>query len=170
STLTGIVPSNIYPTRDGKTIIIGANTNSMFQRLCELMGTPALAHDQKFKENVERVEHQAELDGLIGQWTGSMSQAEVLAKLETAGVAAGPIYSVADMVADPQYRARGLFEEVIVDGESLTLPAIIPRLTDTPGATDWPGAMLGAHNDEVYTTLLDLKAQELAELKTAGVV
>ena len=170
STLTGIVPSNIYPTQDGKTIIIGANTNSMFQRLCELMGEAGMAHDPRYKENNNRVEHQTELDGLIGRWTGAMTASEVLAKLEAAGVAAGPIYSVADMVADPQYQARGLFEEVMVDGETLKIPAIIPRLTDTPGRTDWPGAMLGAHNDEVYLGLLGMSAGELAELKAAGVV
>lgn len=170
STLTGIVPSNIYPTQDGKTIIIGANTNSMFQRLCELMGEVGMAQDPRYKENNNRVEHQTELDGLIGRWTGAMTASEVLAKLEAAGVAAGPIYSVADMVADPQYQARGLFEEVMVDGETLKIPAIIPRLTDTPGRTDWPGAMLGAHNDEVYQGLLGMSAGELAELKAAGVV
>ncbi|MSR15575.1 MAG: CoA transferase [Gammaproteobacteria bacterium] len=170
STLTGIVPSNIYPTHDGKTIIIGANTNSMFQRLCELMGQPTMATDPKFKENSERVVFQTELDDLIGHWTSSMSQAEVLAKLEAAGVAAGPIYSVADMLGDPQYQARGLFEEVEVDGEKLLLPAIIPRLADTPGGTDWPGAMLGAHNDEVYTQLLGLSASELTGLRAEGVV
>jgi len=69
STLTGIVPSNIYPTKDGKTIIIGANTNPMFQRLCELMGKPDMAKDPKYRENMNRVEHQAEVDGLIAAWT-----------------------------------------------------------------------------------------------------
>ena len=170
STLTGIVPSNIYPTKDGKTIIIGANTNSMFQRMCELMGKASMAQDPRYQENNSRVEHQAELDGVIGNWTGTMTQLAVLAKLEEAGVAAGPIYSVEDMMKDPQYQARGLFEEVTVNGESLKIPAIIPRLADTPGRTDWPGAMLGAHNDEIYQQLLGLSPAELSDLKTAGVV
>ena len=170
STLTGIVPSNIYPTKDGKTVIIGANTNSMFQRMCELMGNSSMAQDPRYQENNSRVEHQAELDGLIGNWTRTMTQLAVLAKLEEAGVAAGPIYSVEDMLKDPQYQARGLFEEVMVNGESLKIPAIIPRLADTPGRTDWPGAMLGAHNDEIYRQLLGLSLAELSELKMAGVV
>ena len=170
STLTGIVPSNIYPTKDGKTIIIGANTNSMFQRMCELMGEASMAQDPRYQENNSRVEHQAELDGVIGNWTRTMTQLAVLAKLEEAGVAAGPIYSVEDMVKDPQYQARGLFEEVMVNGESLKIPAIIPRLADTPGRTDWPGAMLGAHNAEIYQQILGLSPAELSELKTTGVV
>ncbi len=170
STLTGIVPSNIYPTKDGKTIIIGANTNPMFQRLCELMGRPEMAKDPRYKENMNRVEHQAEVDGLIAAWTGSLSMADVLERLEQGGVAAGPIYSVADMLADPQYHARGLFETVTIDGEPLKIPAIIPKLDATPGRTDWPGAALGAHNDEVYRDLLGMSEDALAELKRAGVV
>jgi crotonobetainyl-CoA:carnitine CoA-transferase CaiB-like acyl-CoA transferase len=170
STLTGIVPSNIYPTKDGKTIIIGANTNPMFQRLCELMGRPDMAKDPRYKENMNRVEHQAEVDGLIAAWTGSLAMADVLERLEQGGVAAGPIYSVADMFADPQYHARGLFETVTIDGEPLKIPAIIPKLDGTPGRTDWPGAALGAHNDEIYRDLLGMSEDALAELKRAGVV
>jgi crotonobetainyl-CoA:carnitine CoA-transferase CaiB-like acyl-CoA transferase len=170
SAITGIVPSNNYPTQDGKTIIIGANTNGMFQRLCELMGQPDLAQDPRFRENNNRVENQATLEALISQWTSSMPQAEVLSRLEAAGVASGPIYSVVDMFADPQYQARGLFEEVQTQSGPLKIPAIIPRLADTPGQTEWPGAMLGAHNDEVYSSVLGLGAQEIAALKAQGVI
>ena len=170
STLTGIVPSNLYPTKDGKTIIIGANTNSMFQRLCELMGNASMAQDPKYKENINRVDFQAELDDMIGRWTGTMTQAEVLAKLEEASVAAGPIYSVEDMFADPQYQARGLFEEVQISSGPLKIPAIIPRLVDTPGKTDWPGAILGAHNEEVYSSLLGMSTQEISALREAQII
>lgn len=170
SAITGIVPSNNYPTLDGKTIIIGANTNGMFQRLCDLMGQPQLAQDPRFRENANRVEHQATLEALISQWTGSLSQADVLAKLEAAGVASGPIYSVVDMFADPQYQARGLFEEVATPSGPLKIPAIIPRLAETPGQTEWAGAMLGAHNDEVYGEVLGLDAAEVARLREKGVV
>jgi len=170
STLTGIVPSNIYPTSDGKTIIIGANTNPMFQRLCELLGNAGMAQDPRYKENSNRVEHQTALDELIGQWTGSLTQADVLERLEHAGVAAGPIYSVADMLTDPQYQARNLFETVTIDGEPLKIPAIIPQLSATPGRTDWPGAALGAHNDEVFGQLLGMTDEMIAKLKQDGVV
>ncbi len=170
STLTGIVPSNIYPTLDGKTIIIGANTNPMFQRLCELMGDASMGHDPRYQENNQRVEHQAEIDGVIGRWTGSLTQTDVLAQLESAGVAAGPIYNVQDMFADPQYQARGLFEEVATQSGPLKIPAIIPRLADTPGKTEWAGAMLGAHNDEIYAGLLGMSAADIAGLKQAQII
>jgi crotonobetainyl-CoA:carnitine CoA-transferase CaiB-like acyl-CoA transferase len=142
----------------------------MFARLCELMGNAAMAQDPRYVENVNRVENQTELDGLIGAWTGSLSQSDVLDKLEAAGVAAGPIYSVEDMFKDPQYHARGLFETVTIDGEPLKIPAIIPQLADTPGRTDWPGAALGEHNAEVFGELLGMTSERLAEMKTAGIV
>lgn len=170
STLTGIVPSNTYATKDGKTIIIGANTNSMFQRLCELMGRPELAEDPRYRENIDRVAHQTEIDDLIARWTSSLSQTEVLERLTQAGVAAGPIYSVADMFADPHYHARELFETVTINGEPLKIPALIPKLSATPGRTDWPGAPLGAHNEEVYREWLGIDAAALAELRRQGVV
>ncbi|MBI4694357.1 MAG: CoA transferase [Gammaproteobacteria bacterium] len=170
STLTGIVPSNIYPTADGKTIVIGANTNPMFQRLSELMGMPEMAADPRYKDNNTRVANQAELDAAIGRWTGSLPQQECLAKLDAAGVAAGPIYSVADMMVDPQYQARGMFETVEVNGEELAIPALCPVLADTPGRTDWPGAKLGAHTDDVYAELLGLDDAERAKLREAGII
>ena len=170
STLTGIVPSNLYPTADGKSLIIGANTDPMFQRLCELMGRPDMARDERFRENAGRVTHQAEIDGLIADWTRSQPMAELVPKLDEAGIAAGPIYSVADMLADPQYHARGLFETVTIDGEPLKIPAIIPQLASTPGRTDWPGPELGAHTDEVFGELLGLSPEVLAEKRAAGII
>lgn len=170
STLTGIVPSNIYPCEDGKLIIIGANTNSMFQRLCELMGRADMAADPRYADNAQRVIHQEELDSTIGRWTQTMLQHDVLAKLEEGEVAAGPIYNVADMFADPQYQARGLFEQVMADGEPLRIPAILPRLAETPGRTDWPGEPLGAHNAEIYADLLGLPQAEIDALKGKGVI
>lgn len=170
STLTGIVPSNTYTCGDGKLIVIGANTNSMFQRLCEVMGRPDMAKDPRYADNALRVEHQDVVDGTIAAWARSMASPECLAKLDEAGVAAGPIYTVADMMTDPQYQARGLFETVEVNGEPLKIPAILPRLADTPGRTDWPGPALGAHNQEILGELLGLGAAEIEQLKTDGVV
>jgi crotonobetainyl-CoA:carnitine CoA-transferase CaiB-like acyl-CoA transferase len=86
-------------------------------------------------------------------------------------VPAGPIYSVADQIADPHFQARGLFEEVTVStGKTVTLPALAPRLVDTPGGTDWPGPPLGAHNDEIYRDLLGLDDAGIAALRDGGAI
>ena len=85
-------------------------------------------------------------------------------------MAAGPIYSVADIFEDPQYEARGLLEEHEVDGRTMKIPAMVPRLTATPGRTDWTGPKLGAHNDEILRGRLGMSDKELAGLQERGVV
>ncbi len=170
STLTGIVPSNTYRCSDDKLIVIGANTNSMFKRLVEAMGQPAMAEDPRLADNAGRVTHQAEVDGAVQAWTGSLTAAEALAALDAAGVAAGPIYDARDMYEDPHFHARGLFQEVTINGEPLAIPAIVPLLSRTPGRTDFPGPALGSHNADVYGSLLGLDDDALGELREAGVI
>ena len=81
----------------------------------------------------------------------------------------GPIYSVEDMMTDPHYIARGMFETVEIDGEPLKIPAIMPKLSETPGRTDWPGAKIGEHNAEILGELLGLSKNDLADLSTDGI-
>ncbi len=83
---------------------------------------------------------------------------------------AGPIYSVADMFADPQFAARGLFEEVATPQGPLKVPAILPKLADTPGRTEFAGGEVGADNEEVLGGLLGLSAAEIAALRERGVL
>ena len=170
STLTGIVPTNTYPCADGRYVIIGGNGDSIFKRLMRAAGRDDLADDPRLADNAGRVAHQDEVDDAIARWTRTLEADRVLAILDGAGVPAGPIYSVADMVEDPQYNARGLFETVEAGGEPLKIPAITPKLDRTPGATLWPGPELGAHNREVYVGALGLDEAELRSLEEDGIV
>ena len=170
STITGIVPTNTYSCADGKFIIIGANGDSIFRRLCEKMGRPDMAQDLRMADNAGRVEHEAEIDAVIAGWTGSLDSDTALQMLEEARVPAGPIYSVEDMMADEHYQARGLFEEVDVNGKKLKIPAMVPKLSNTPGRTDWAGPEVGAFNQEIYAGLLGLSAQEMAEFEELGII
>ncbi|MBT8039935.1 MAG: CoA transferase [Xanthomonadales bacterium] len=170
STLTGIVPTNTYRCADGRFIIIGANGDSIFKRLCQAMGRPDMGADIRLTHNAGRVEHESEIDQAIEQWTASLGSAEVLASLEQARVPSGPIYSVADMMGDPHFNARGLFEEVDVNGEPLKVPAMVPKFSDTPGRTEWAGPEVGSFNGEVYGELLGLSEAELAELAEKGIL
>ncbi|MEO8223560.1 MAG: CaiB/BaiF CoA-transferase family protein [Gammaproteobacteria bacterium] len=169
STLTGIVPTNTYRCKDRKFVIIGGNGDSIYKRLMLAMGRPDLADDPRMVNNAGRVVHEKELDEAIGTWTASLTSAEVLDLLGTADVPSGPIYSVVDMLADPHFNARGLFEEVQVNGETLKIPAMMPFLSATPGRTDWPGPAVGAHNAEVLGSLLGYGPEELAALARDGV-
>ena len=168
--ITGIVPTNTHRCKDGKHIVIGANTNSMFKRLAKAMNKPEMGDDSRFTENTDRVANQKEIETIINSWTLQINSKEALEALDVAGVAAGPIYSVKDMFEDEQYRARELFQEVSIDGKPLTIPAIIPRLSRTPGKTDFPGSKLGAHNEEVLQNILGYTEQEIADLKTEKII
>ena len=170
STLTGIVPTNTYPCADGRHVIIGGNADSIFKRLMHAAGRHDLAGDPRLSDNAGRVAHQREVDDAIARWTRSLDTARVLAILDDAGVPAGPIYSVADMVDDPQYNARGLFETVDVGGEPLRIPALTPKLDRTPGETLWPGPEVGAHNREIYVDRLGLDEAALRSLEEDGIV
>jgi crotonobetainyl-CoA:carnitine CoA-transferase CaiB-like acyl-CoA transferase len=170
STVTGIVPTNTYRCRDGKYIVIGGNGDSIFQRLMVAAGQARMAADPRLASNQGRVEHEAEIDAVLAGWCAADDSKALLAKLDQARVPAGPIYNVADMLADPHFNARGLFETVEIDGEALKIPALVPRLSRTPGATRWPGGGLGDANREVLEGLLELGQAELEELRTAGVI
>jgi len=170
STLTGIVPTNTYRCSDGKFIIIGANGDSIFKRLAEKMGRPDMAADPRFADNAGRVTHEKELDDAITAWTSSMDSETALADLEQARVPSGPIYSVVDMFADEHFKARGLFEKVDVNGKPLTIPAMVPKLSETPGRTDWAGPEIGAFNDEILGDRLGFSAQELEKMRAEGII
>ncbi len=169
SKVTGIVPSNTYACADGKFIIIGGNGDSIFKRLMAAAGRSDLAEDPRLARNDGRVRHEAEIDEAITSWTTRHSFEAVLAALEAAGVPAGPIYSVAEQMDDPHFKARGLFEDVTLpDGDTVTIPAPSPQLSATPGRTAWPGPPLGAHNREVYGGLLGLSDEQLERPQSSG--
>ena len=170
STLTGIVPTNTYLCADGKYVIIGGNGDSIFQRLMRATGRDDLAQDPRLSDNAGRVEHQEEVDGAISKWTADLDSRDVLARLVIASVPSGPIYNVADMLGDPPYNARGMFETVQVDGDPLKIPALVPRLEDTPGETLWPGPVLGEPNEEILVGRLGYSQDEMKRLADDGVI
>lgn len=169
-TVSGIVPSNAYPTADREWVVIGANNSANFRRLMQAIGRDDLAADPELGENPGRLKRQAEIDAAIARWTGSLPAEAVVERLVAVAVPASTIYTVADMFADPHYRARGLFESVEVAGRALVLPAMAPRLSGSPGGTDWAGPELGAHNVEIFCGELGLAADELAQLTRRGVL
>jgi len=170
TTVTGIVPTNTYRCADGRFVVIGGNGDSIYRRLMEGIGRQDLADDPQCARNAGRVEREAEIDAAIGDWCTARPAAEVLAVMDARRVPAGPIYNVADMFADPHFRARGLFERVEIDGRPLEIPALMPRLRDTPGATEWPGPAVGSHTEAVLGEVLGLGEAEVAALRADGVI
>ena len=115
------------------------------------------------------MQHEEAIDKALADWCASLPASEVVEILERERVPVGLIYNVEDQFNDPHFRARGMFEEVLVDGKPLTIPAITPVLSKTPGRTDWPGAEVGAHNEEVLQGILNLSDEELETLRDEGV-
>jgi formyl-CoA transferase len=171
SVLPGIAPSNVYPTRGGEGILIGGNGDGVFARLCEAMSAPRLKDDPRYRDHASRGAHQAQLDALIGAWTGERTLDELLALLEAHGVPCGRIYRAPDMLADPQFAAREAIVEVghPVFGK-VKMQNVFPKLSDTPGAVRWPGPTLGEHTDAVLGERLGLSEAEIAALRAEGVV
>jgi len=170
TTITGIVPTNTYTCGDGRHVIIGGNGDSIFRRLMRVAGRPDMAENPAMANNAGRIVHEEDIDAALSDWCQQHTAAEVIEQLEAERVPVGPIYSVADMLADPHYQARGMFEQVEINGKPLKIPAILPRLEKTPGRTEWPGGDIGSHNEEILQGVLSLSDAELADLRDAGVV
>lgn len=170
STVTGIVPTNTYLCADGRYVIIGGNGDSIFKRLMLAAGREDLANDPRLANNAGRVEHEQMIDDALSVWCASLDSSRLLQRLEDARVPAGPIYSVADMFNDPHFHARGLFEQVEINGKPLRIPAMMPKLDGTPGRTRWPGPAMGSHNEEVLRDGLGLDAGTWEALKKTGVI
>jgi formyl-CoA transferase len=170
SNLTGIVPSNTYLSRDGQHVVIGANGDSIFKRLMMLIGREDLANDPALADNAGRAKRVDELDRVIGEWTARHAAADCVRMLNEAQVPNGPIYSIADIVRDPQYLAREMIREVALpDGTPLRVPGVVPKLSETPGSLEWIGPPLGAHTDEVLGRL-GYSPADVAALRSRGVV
>lgn len=170
--LKGVAPSNIFKSKDDKWVVIAANQDNVFRRLCEAMGQPALADDARFSTHLARGENQEEIEGVIAEWTALHDAAEIDRVLNDAGVVCGPIYTMADIFTDPQYRAR----EMLIEHEDPEFgtyigPGLVPKFSATPGAVRWSGTWAeGSHNREVYGELLGLPDDELVELKEQGIL
>jgi formyl-CoA transferase len=169
--LPKIAPSNVYPTRDGSMVLIGANQDSVFARLASAMGEPELAARPEYANHNARGAHQRELDDYIGAWTRGKPRDELLDLMHEFGVPAGLIYRAPDMLADPHFQSR----EAIVtvphpDLGELKMQNVAPKLSATPGGVRAPSPRLGQHNDEVYRDLLGLSAEEYRDLQSRRVI
>jgi formyl-CoA transferase/succinyl-CoA--D-citramalate CoA-transferase len=170
SVLPGVAPSNVYPTADGAEVVIAANADAVFTRLCKAMGAPDLADDPRFATHGARGDNMDELDALVGAWTATLPFDRALAVLDEHGVPAGRIFTAPDMLTDPQYLARDMVRRVTAaQGWEVPMTGVVPRFTDTPGSIRHPGPGLGAHTDEVLAEVLGLDPGALADLRTDGV-
>jgi formyl-CoA transferase/succinyl-CoA--D-citramalate CoA-transferase len=171
SVLPGVAPSNVYPTSDGAEVVIAANADTVFGRLCTAMGRSDLCDDVRFATHAARGEHMELLDSIIGAWTATQRCGDLVALLEEYGVPAGRIFTAPDMLRDPHYLARDMVQRVTsVQGWELPMTGVVPRFVRTPSAIRHAGPALGAHTDEVLRELLGVADDELVSLRKAHII
>ncbi len=170
--LRNVAPSNIYPSSEGKWIVIAANTDPIFARLCKAIGAPELAADPRFVSHAARGDNADELDRLIAEWTVERDADTIEAILNEAEVVVSRLYDAADISSDPQFLARDMLLHVD-DPElgDIVVPGFVPKLSVTPGKLKWTGpATVGAHNHHVYCELLGHRPEDLDSWRQRGVV
>ncbi len=150
SALPGIAPTNAYLCSDGQYVLVAGNGDSIFKRLMHAIGREDLENDPQLTHNDGRVKRTEEIDAAIGDWTKTRSRDEVLSALDAADVPAGSIYSVADIMSDPQYLAREMIIDAPTsDGQPLKTPGIVPKLSATPGRIRSAAPRLGQHTADL---------------------
>ena len=170
SALPGIAPSNAYRCSDDGYALIAGNGDSIFRRLMAVIGREDLGNDPALADNTGRVARVAEIDAAIGTWTATRTVDAVLTALDGASVPAGRIYTVADIAADPHYRARGMLDTVRMDdGTELAIPGIVPKLSRTPGAHRRNAPSIGQDTDAVLRGM-GLSPEQITTLREKGIV
>ncbi len=171
SILQGIAPSNVYSCKDGE-YMIGANKDSLWQRLATAMGRPELGNDQRYATHLTRGQNQLELDELINAWTRTLTVDEVDALMIEHSIPAGRVYRAPEMLADPHFKAREAIVEVQTERfGKLKMQGAFPKFSATPGGVRSPApSVVGQHNAEIYARILGIEHEELDRLKAAGAI
>lgn len=148
--LTTAAPSGTYLTADDRWIALAGNSQPIFRRLCEAMGTPGLADDGRFATNQARMANVEEIDALVSAWVRTKTLAEadrILAEFE---VPAGPILDIAQIVDHPQIKARGAVQTIAdPDGTLVATYRVVPRFASRPTTLRAAAGAVGCDNDDV---------------------
>ncbi|HSL74415.1 MAG TPA: CoA transferase [Ilumatobacteraceae bacterium] len=148
-TLPGVAPANAYPTLDGSEVLIAGNADTVFARLCDAMGRPDLAADDRYATHVARGRHERALDELVAAWTITLDADHLLTLLRDHGVPAGRVYTAADMLTDEHYLAREMVQRHVArTGIETPMLGVVPKFSRTPGSISDVGPALGEHTDQ----------------------
>lgn len=168
--MPGITPSSIHTSADGRHVQIGANGDAIFKRFMLTIGREDLANDPALASNDGRDNRRDELYGVIDRWVNSLPLDQVMERLSDAQVPASRIFSAEDMFGDPQFLAREMFLQAkLPDGKDFKMPGIVPKLSETPGSTEWIGPQLGEHNARVLGAL-GYSCEQIKELRATGAI
>jgi formyl-CoA transferase len=171
NTTSNNAPRNVYKTKEGRWVAISTSTQSIAERVVTLVGHPELIDEPWFKSGPERAKHTELLDRIVGGWIGARSLDEVINAFEAAGAAVAPIYDIAQVCEDPQYKA---LDSIVAVNDSTLGPIkmqnLMFRMSETPGKVRHAGPRLGEHTDDVLREVLGLSEARLRELHQSGVI
>ena len=164
-------PGGAFRTQDGHWVVFTAPAQHLFERFCALLGHPELPKDPRFATAEERPKHIPLILTMTEAWFAGRPFAAVMAALAQHDIPHSPIMSIADIFADPHFRARDMILDVPAEGwGTLAQPGVVPKLSLTPGRVDHAGPPIGRHTDEVLSGLLGMSAADIARLRADRVV
>jgi crotonobetainyl-CoA:carnitine CoA-transferase CaiB-like acyl-CoA transferase len=161
-------PRNIYRCADGAYVALSGSTQAMAKKIFAVIGQPDMIEDPRFRTNSDRVRNRPLVDQAVGGWFAARPRDEALAFMKEAGVTAGPVYNIADAIADPHFKERQVLVEV-EDSELGSMPVhnLVPRLSRTPGVWRRQAPALGEHTDQILASL-GFDETAIAELRAEG--
>lgn len=167
-------PYGHFPTKDGKWVAIACATDKLFERLSQAMNRPELASHSIYGDQATRMEHRHDVNEIVRDWCGSLPRDEVLERCFETGAPAGPLNNIKDIFGDRQFHARrnlvAIDDDDVGDGETVIVPSVMPRLSETPGRIKHLGPRLGADTDEVLGELLGIEQEQIEQLRKARVI
>ncbi|MEE8172005.1 MAG: CaiB/BaiF CoA-transferase family protein [Alphaproteobacteria bacterium] len=166
-----VCPHGHFECGDGEWVAIACTSDKMWRRMAEVLGRPELGRDERYETAAKRVANRDDVDGLVSAFAVSMARDKLMEICVAGDVPIAPVYSIADIFEDPQYKARETLVTVADEqaGE-IVVPNVLPRLSQTPGRITHLGPALGEGNHAVYGDELGFSEAELAELKRDGVI
>ena len=165
------MPHGHYQAGDGKWLAIACTSDAMFARLAGMMGRPELTEPDAYGQISRRLEHFDEVDTLVGDYIAGFTRDDFIARCVEFEVPAAPVNTIADIFADPHFEARQTLVEIAdTTGNPVTMPNVVPRLSETPGHVTSPGPLLGNATDQVLTELCGMSRDEIDRLKADGVI
>jgi succinyl-CoA---D-citramalate CoA-transferase len=166
-----VAPSSTYRTADGKYVTMAASNHNIWRRLCRAIGREDLISNPRYADNVLRVRHTDEINGIVADWIGQRIRDDVVSVFEKHEVAFSIIYDIQDIFRDPHYAARqALIQVPDADLGPAVVQSVVPKFSETPGSVDFLGPRMGAHNDEIYGTQLGYSAEKIALLRKEKII
>jgi succinyl-CoA---D-citramalate CoA-transferase len=169
--VTYVAPSSTYRTADGKYVTMAASNHNIWRRLCRAIGREDLISNPRYADNVLRVRHTDEINGIVADWISQRIRDDVVSVFEKHEVAFSIIYDIQDIFRDPHYAARqALIQVPDADLGPAVVQSVVPKFSETPGSVDFLGPRMGAHNDEIYGTQLGYSAEKIALLRKEKII